>query len=297
MLSALNGQGCVEGRAPTVGEHQGASPAGGGSALTEAEMSNYKLHSIDEDHGFALPTVSAIFNDDKFNKEAKKYGISPGFAMDIRTGFDFELEDARAEARARLREEKPSLLIGSPICGPWSQMNNINKDSENMRAHRKRAVKHLRFTLEMFTIQVEENHGFVLFEHPWTAKSWDTDIMQEMMRLSGMKIYRCHQCMYQDKKIQANGKFGFIRKDTGWATNCPDIGSLLTKTCDGKHEHVSLENGVTARAAFYCIGLVRAVLRGLAKACRRNEASQVALDFGYTCHPCAPGKSSGGDYG
>ncbi len=100
--------------------------------------------------------------------------------------------------------------------------------------------------------------------------------------------------MYRDKKIQANGKFGFIRKDTGWATNCPDIGSLLTKTCDGKREHVSLENGVAARAAFYCIGLVRAVLRGLAKACRRNEASQVALDFGYTCKPCAPGKSSGG---
>ncbi len=94
----------------------------------------------------------------------------------------------------------------------------------------------------MFIIQIEDNHGFVLFEHPWTAKSWDTDIMQEMMRLSGMRIYRCHQCMYQGKEIQANGKYGYIRNDTGWATNCPDIGSLLTKTCNGKHEHVSLEN-------------------------------------------------------
>ncbi len=178
MLSALNGQGCVEGRAPSAEDPQGASPVDGGSALTEAEVINYKLYSIDEDHGFALPTVSAIFNDDKFNKEAKTYCISPGFAMDIRTGFDFDLEETREEARAKLRKEKPSLLIGSPICGPWSQMNNINKDSENMRAHMKRAVKHLRFTLEMFTIQVEENHGFVLFEHPWAAKSWDTDIMQ-----------------------------------------------------------------------------------------------------------------------
>ncbi len=69
---------------------------------------------------------------------------------------------------------------------------------------------------------------------------------------------------------------------------------LLTKTRDGKHEHVRLENGVTARAVFYCIGIARAVLRGLAKACKRNEASQLALDFGYTCKPCAPGKSSGG---
>ena len=75
----------------------------------------------------------------------------------------------------------------------------------------------------MFIIQIEENHGFVLFEHPWTAKSWGTDIMQEIAHLSGMRIYRCHQCMYQDKEIQANGKYGYIRNDTGWATNCPDI--------------------------------------------------------------------------
>ncbi len=127
--------------------------------------------------------MSAIFKDDKFNKEANEYCISPGFAMDIRTGYDFDREETREEARTKLRKEKPSLLIGSPICGPWSQMNNINKDSENMRANMKKAIKHLRFTLEMFAIQIEENHGFVLVEHPWTAKSWGTDIMQEMMRL------------------------------------------------------------------------------------------------------------------
>ncbi len=45
-------------------------------------------------------------------------------------------------------------------------MNNINKDSENMRANMKKAVKYLRFNLEMFIIQIGENHGFVLFEHP-----------------------------------------------------------------------------------------------------------------------------------
>ncbi len=109
--------------------------------------------------------------------------------------------------------------------------------------------------------------------------------------------------MYQDKPTSANGKTGFVRKGAGWATNCPDIGYLLTRTCDGKREHVSLENGVSAQAAVYSVGIVRAVLKGLAKACRRNESSQVALEFGalghpnksMTCQPCAPGKSSAGD--
>ncbi len=132
-------------------------------------------------------------------------------------------------------------------------MSNINEsmypDSEKMLDNMKRAKRHLCFTLEMCVIQIEENRGFVLFEHPWTAKSWDTGIMREIMHSSGMRIYRCHQCMYQDKGIQANGKTGFIRKDTGWVTNCLDIGALPAKTCDGKREHVSLENGVSAKAA------------------------------------------------
>ncbi len=80
--------------------------------------------------------MSAIFNDDKSNKEANIYGITPGFAMDIRTGYDFDIEEIREEARTKLRKEKPSLLIGSPICGPLSSMNNINEsiypDSQNM---------------------------------------------------------------------------------------------------------------------------------------------------------------------
>ena len=115
MLSALSGQGCVEGRAPSVGEPPGDLPIDGGSALTEAEMSDYKLYSIDEDHGYALPTVSAIFNDDKFNKEAKKYGISPGFAMDIRTGYDFDREETREEARTKLRKENNRSSLGVPF--------------------------------------------------------------------------------------------------------------------------------------------------------------------------------------
>ena len=34
------------------------------------------------DYENALPAVAAIFNDDKFNCDAKKYGVKPGFAMD-----------------------------------------------------------------------------------------------------------------------------------------------------------------------------------------------------------------------
>ena len=70
-------------------------------------------------------------------------------------------------------------------------MNNANEtmypDSVSMKENMRRAVRHLRFTLEMFMIQIEENHGFVPLEHPRAAKSWDTDIMQDVMKLADMK--------------------------------------------------------------------------------------------------------------
>ena len=88
-----------------------------------------------------------------------------------------------------------------------------------MRNAMSEAVPHLKFTLEMFRIQVQENKGFILFEHPWTAKSWETPTVAEMKRLLGVEVYRGHQCAYQTEATTSGDKSGYIRKDTGWMTN------------------------------------------------------------------------------
>ena len=149
-------------------------------------------------------------------------------------------------------------------------------DTDNMRNALNEAVSHLKFTLEMFRIQIQENKGFILFEHPWTAKSWETPTVIDMKRLHGVEIYRGHQCAYQTEVTVSGDKSGYIRKDTGWMTNCPEIGIALSKKCPGNHKHMTLEGGTSKISADYCKGICRAVLKGLAKAARKRCDDEVA---------------------
>ena len=80
--------------------------------------------------------------------------------------------------------------------------------------------------------------------------------MVKLMKLPGMDKYIGDQCMYQkdeDKikdKLQT-GVVGFIKKPTGWATNCPEIGKELSARCDGSHDHIKTLAGQVKHAEIY----------------------------------------------
>ena len=74
-------------------------------------------------------------------------------------------------------------------------MNNINPETEKNKTNRLEALRHLRFVLEMFTIQIFINRGFVLFEHPETAKSWQEAVVLAIMALPGVRRYVGDQCV------------------------------------------------------------------------------------------------------
>ena len=46
----------------------------------------------------------------------------------LRTGWDFRLKEHRDAARQRFQEEAPDLLIGSPECRLFSQLQSLNKN-------------------------------------------------------------------------------------------------------------------------------------------------------------------------
>ena len=55
-------------------------------------------------------------------QRAGAFGLSAGLAMDLRLGWDLGLEAGRAKAQKRLSDEKPYLLILSPMCLAFSQL-------------------------------------------------------------------------------------------------------------------------------------------------------------------------------
>ena len=105
--------------------------------------------------------------------------IMPGFAFDLTTNdpddgmpWDFGTESKRDKARALLREQKPYLLIGSPMCTAFSQWQRLNAAKSNDKAAlertRAQAVAHMKFVLSLYEEQVDGGRYF-LHEHPLYA--------------------------------------------------------------------------------------------------------------------------------
>ena len=52
-------------------------------------------------------------------------------------------------------------------------------------------------------------------------------------------------------------------KPTCFITNSTQMAGMLQKRCDRQHEHQALVGGRCAAAAFYLLGLIRAIIKGI----------------------------------
>ena len=55
-----------------------------------------------------------MFSPERVTAVCKQYGLTPGQAMDIKNGYDFDLEVDRKKVWASILQGKPKLVIGSP---------------------------------------------------------------------------------------------------------------------------------------------------------------------------------------
>ena len=86
--------------------------------------------SDDLAHRLCSVDVSEVFSPPRVGKEAMKFGLEVGDAMDLATGWDFTKEEDRVKAEKYVDEKKPQVLIGSPPCVVFSQLQPLIPDSE-----------------------------------------------------------------------------------------------------------------------------------------------------------------------
>ena len=100
---------------------------------------------------YSPPRVSAVA------KMCPSFGILPGFALDLTTNdtdgrhWDFDEEEMRDRAWAKIKSEQPLLLIGSPMCTAFSALQHINNSKRDPAITSKeyeRGLSHLRFCCE-----------------------------------------------------------------------------------------------------------------------------------------------------
>ena len=108
---------------------------------------------------YSPPRVTALI------KQIRSRHFMPGYAFDLTTidpadgkPWDFSIAAKRQRARMLIREQKPYLLVGSPMCTAFSTWQALNYARSSDRAAIARAyaeaVVHMRFVSELYAEQV-----------------------------------------------------------------------------------------------------------------------------------------------
>ena len=123
--------------------------------------------------------VSEIYSPPRVTAAAKllpELKLILGFALDLTVAdtdgrlWDFDDVVMRDRARKRPLDERPMLLVGSPMCfafSTWQRINNKIRDPVTVAGGLKRAKQHLEFCVEFYRIQAKGGRYF-LHEHPAT---------------------------------------------------------------------------------------------------------------------------------
>ena len=223
--------------------------------------------------------VSEVYSPSRVVALAEQYGLTPGFSLDIQTQddegnpWDFTDPKQRAKAKKLVKDTAPMLLIGSPMCTAFSQLQKFNIERMGIDWYTKKyndAMIHLKFCTELYREQVN-NGRFFLHEHPASATSWHEGIIIDMFQLPGVDRVTGDMCMMGMTTTGSDGEEAAVRKRTGWLSNSQCILNKLAIKCGGSHKHLPLINGRAAAAAVYPEGVCRSILEGLVDELRNHR--------------------------
>ena len=131
-------------------------------------------------------------------------GMRVGEAMDLTTGWDFSTEADKQRARDNIAKYKPKLIIGSPMCTMFSQLQRLSTWTEEKQRRWREDRRHLKFMAEIYKNQIREGRWFLL-EHPAGASSWSLAEIQELLEELEVDITIADQCMYGLRTWGMNG--------------------------------------------------------------------------------------------
>ena len=207
-------------------------------------------------------------------------------AFDMRTTkpdgdtWDFSRQADRRLARRILEEQKPDWVIGSPPCTAFSIWNvamNYPKavDQQAVQDAIAAGRRHLRFVISIYWKQVKNGRHF-LHEHPATAVSWKDEAMLRLMKFPGVHVTVADQCMYGLTSPSPGGEKLPAKKPTRFLTSSSQMAARLSTRCNKLHSHQQLVGGRCRDAAFYPLGLIRAILLGMSDTRDAEAKSQAA---------------------
>lgn len=222
--------------------------------------------------------VAELFNPSRFGARAKAFDLVKGTAFDLRTGWDLSQESQRALCWEQLEREQPHVVIGSPMCAPFSTLAGFNANKPGQQEQLQRGYAHLQFCMEVYLWQISRQ-AYFLHEHPFAAKSWKLRMVERVLAQPGVTRVVGDQCVF-DQAVWESACSCWIaaRKRTGWMTNMPTLASSLGVTCGNeslppalRHQHSSLLGGRASSTEIYPPALVDTILEAIRRQLREDR--------------------------
>ena len=201
--------------------------------------------------------------------------------------WDFNLKEQREKAEKILDEQKLLLLIGTPMCTAFSNIQNLNKakrDPEVVRREFVKACIHLNWCCHLYEKQMSRGAHF-LHEHPAGATSWRETRIMELLQRQGVGRVVADQCQFGQETDSGDP----LKKPTGFMSNAPELLDELNRRCFGRRglcsrhrggEHAECLGKKAQRAAIFKDELCIAILRGFKRQLisdRRMRNGEVGL--------------------
>ena len=190
---------------------------------------------------------------------ALQYGLAVSPPVDVLYGKHHDLLDpeVRKSISRNIEDDDPYLLVLAPVCGPWSNWQNVNMSKsletcEKIQEERKKWYPVINWIADTIRGRLAKGRE-VLLENPWGSLLWRLRSMEKLIEDGTinqgtgetLEVVRADQCMYG--LIGAKG--WKHQKATGLMVSSVKMKQRLSRRCDGQHYHERLEGGnLTKRA-------------------------------------------------
>ena len=178
----------------------------------------------------------------KLSQCASMQGLRVGAPIDLRTGYDLLTAEGRRKGMEVIERQQPKIIHMAPVCGPWSQLQNINGPADTYQT-RERYLPMVECCARAALFQIEHGRYFII-DNPATSKIWFTKCFQRLLTKHAVTYRTLEMCAFGMRDPNGYNYY----KPTSLLHSFPD-GTLNPsfKRCSNKskkeptHDHQLLE--------------------------------------------------------
>ena len=100
------------------------------------------------------PHIMEVFCPPRFSFKSRNYGIYPSLAFDLTIGWDLNDPHVIKFMWKVIEKIQPLMIFGSPNCGSFSVLANLNKNRPNYEAKKAEGIAHLKIVEELYHYQM-----------------------------------------------------------------------------------------------------------------------------------------------